>query len=451
MTNFEKWRAYTAGLPSPDNFIDWSFRFMISAALQRRVWSPPEHEPIFSNMYITLVGDPGVGKGGPIRAASSILTEHKLEDANKAEDFEGDAKHIAKATEEVDIKEAQAEMLQGKDKSAGVEKPLLIPVAADAVTYEALVQSMAHCIRRINYKKTMPDGSVKMPIYSHTSQCFCLEEMASLFRKHQNDLINFLIQAYDCSESYEYRTKTAGRDRILRMCVNFLAGTTPDFMQETFDDAILNQGYSSRTFYIYGAKNRKPVFFRPELTEEQRQYRRELSAHVKKLTKLYGCIQVSDETKKWLQDWVEDFTLHPEKRPAKSPKMKAYYARINIHIMKVAMAIHFGETTSMEVPQSTFEEAIRILQKEEVTMQMALTVGGNNPLSKVAGKIVEHLGLVGKRTQKELLVQFWEHIQTGKVGLDEILNYLQATDQIKIQTDTSPETGTQTIYYMVKQ
>jgi hypothetical protein len=448
MTNFEKWKKYTAGLPSPDNFVEWGFRYMISAALQRRVWAPPEHEPIYPNMYVTLVGDPGVGKGGPIRAVSSILTEHKLEDAKNVEQFKGDEQTIAQAVHDADIKSAQEDMVKGKDKSASVEKALLIPVAADAVTYEALVQSMSHCLRRINYVKTDAEGKQKMAIYSHASQCFCLEEIASLFRKHQNDLVNFLIQAYDCSDSYEYRTKTAGRDRILRMCVNFIGGTTPDFMQETFDDALVNQGYSSRTFYIYGAKNRKSVFFRPELTEEQKQYRREISAHVKSLTRLYGQIKVTDETKLWLQDWIETFAANPDKRVARSPKMKAYYARMNIHIMKVAMAIHFGETTDMFVPQSTFEEAIQILQREEVTMQLALTVGGNNPLAKTSAKVVEHLQSVGKRTFTQLLAQFWEQVK--KQELEEVLNFLQITDQIKTAQITDEVKNETHIYYMFK-
>jgi hypothetical protein len=232
------------------------------------------------------------------------------------------------------------------------------------------------------------------------------------------------------------------------MCVNFIGGTTPDFMQETFDDALVNQGYSSRTFYIYGAKNRKSVFFRPELTEEQKQYRREISTHVKSLTRLYGQIKVTDETKQWLQDWIETFAANPDKRVARSPKMKAYYARMNIHIMKVAMAIHFGETTDMFVPQSTFEEAIQILQKEEVTMQLALTVGGNNPLAKTSAKVLEHLQSVGKRTFNQLLAQFWEQVK--KQELEEVLNFLQTTDQIKTAQITDEVKNETHIYYMFK-
>ena len=322
------------------------------------------------------------------------------------------------------------------------------PVAADAVTYEALVQSMSFCLRRINYLHTEPDGKQRMKIYSHSSQCFCLEEIASLFRKHQNDLVNFLIQAYDCGESYEYRTKTAGRDRILRICVNFLGGTTPDFMQETFDDALVNQGYSSRTFYIYGHKNRKSVFFRPELTEAQRGYRKELAAHIKALTKLYGQIRLDQETFTYLEKWKEQFDNKPELRKAKSPKMKAFWARMNIHAMKVAMAKHFSESLEMYIPLDTFKWAIQFIEDESPNMQMALTVGGDNPLAKASSKVLEYLQRVGKKNFKELLTEFWEKLR--KTELEEVLNYLQQTDQVccrQIKDEVTEETH---IYYIAK-
>jgi hypothetical protein len=449
MTNEERWLEYTSGLPSPDNFIEWSFLYLISASLQRRVWTPPDHDRVYPNMYITLVGDPGVGKGGPIRAVSSILTEHKLEDHKDTSKFKGDEKVVADAVIDNDIKVAQEDMVKGKNKDASIEKALLIPVAADAVTYEALIQSMSYCLRRINYLKTEPDGKQRMAIYSHSSQCFCLEEIASLFRKHQNDLVNFLIQAYDCGESYEYRTKTAGRDRILRICVNFLGGTTPDFMQETFDDALVNQGYSSRTFYIYGHKNRKSVFFRPELTEAQRGYRKELSAHVKALTKLYGQIRIDQSTMDWLTRWKEDFDAKPEMRTAKSPKMKAFWARMNIHVMKVAMAKHFSESLEMYIPLETFKWAIDFIMHEANSMQLALTVGGDNPLAKSSAKVYEYLVHVGKKTFKELLAQFWEKLR--KTELEEVLNYLQQVDQVYCRQITDNTTGETHIYYHAKE
>lgn len=450
MTNRQKWLQYTDGLPSPDNFITWAYRFLVSSALQRRVWMPPEHDKVFPNQYVCLVGDPGVGKGGPIRAVASILNEHKLEDSLNDSKLTGDQLTVARALLEKDVSNAHDDMVKGPDKAAtDVERPALIPVAADAVTYQALVQSMAHCYRYINYIAKEPDGTSRQKIYGHSSQCFCLEEKASLFQKHTNDLINFLIQAWDCGESYEYRTKNKGRDRILRICVNMISGTTPDFMQSTFDDALVNQGYSARTIFVYGAKNRKSVFFRPELTDEQKKYRAEISAHIKSLTRLYGQVRIDPTTISWLQKWKESDDAALQRGQGIKGKLIPYRARKNLHLMKTACANHFGESAEMYISQAEFEQALEELNAEEKTMAMALMVGGENKLSKISIKVHEFLSVAGKRTFNELWAQFWE--KANKEELQEVLEFLQGTGKVRVSTEQDETTGTAHIYYIAKE
>ena len=79
MTNFELWKEYTSGSASPDNYLDWGYRYLIAACLQRRVWLSASHAPCYPNIYPILVGRPGVGKGQCIRLVDDILRHHKLE------------------------------------------------------------------------------------------------------------------------------------------------------------------------------------------------------------------------------------------------------------------------------------------------------------------------------------------------------------------------------------
>lgn len=418
---------------------------MIGASLQRRVWCPPTHEPIYANQYTTLVGKPGIGKGGPIRAVSSILNYHKLKDANidAPESWTQQEKDVAANCLDQDMKAAQSVGVKGANAElTSVAEPLLIPVAADAVTYEALVEYMAKNIRRVNYTK--PDG--KMGLYSHCSTCFCLEEIASLFRKKTEDVINFLIQAYDCGETYEKRTRTQGNDRILRMCLNFLGGTTPDFMQQAFDDALIHQGYASRTFFIFAAKNRKTVFFRPELTDEQRSCYKDLLLHVKRLTRLYGQVQLEPGTEHFLQEWLTHFNNNPDKYNFASAKLEPFKARMNIHVMKMAMAIHFGDSLSMTIPLGTFQKAIEVINAEGKSMHMALTMGDSNPLSKSSQKILNYLDTTGKRSFKQLFAEFWEKLPQGKKSLEEILDYLQMVDSVTAVEEKQQDGTTMMMY-----
>jgi hypothetical protein len=219
-------------------------------------------------------------------------------------------------------------------------------------------------------------------------------------------------------------------------------------MADTFDDKLLSQGYSSRTFYVYAARNRKSVFFLPELTEEQKGYKQELLEHVKKLSTLYGQVKLDDETVKFLADWYSDIEENPHKRASKSAKLDAYYSRKNIHVMKVAMAIHFGESTDLFIPKETFVKAITFLEKEERIMEYALILDGKNPLAEPTRKIVEFVSRNKEVTFIHMLTEFWGYVDQKQ--LLEIILFLQDTNQLESHNGTDPITGEKLLMYSIK-
>ena len=439
MTNYDKWRSYTDGLISPDNYIDFGWYYLISASLQRRVWVGPTHAPLFPNIYVILVGEPGLGKGIVIKPVSEILKFHKLQDPGVNPKYAAALSGIEKKQIEIVAKDDYEKALEiengfekGKDnRNKSYEKPLLFPVAADATTYEALIKSMAKSLRRINYMEKNGDDQEVMKIYSHSSLAFCLEEISSLFRKHTEDTVHFLIQAYDAGD-YTYDTKTQGKDRVRRCCLNFFGGTTPGFMQSTFNDQLLTEGFSSRTFFIFATTNRKTAVFIPDLTAEQRQHRQDIIDHVEKLSHLYGKCYISPADMQWLEDWWKEAYKN---RPNINPKLNPYYARKQIHVLKLATAIHFGESTEMILTRNDFRSAIDTLAAEEVNMHLALGVDNKNPLSIPAKKILAWLKVSGLKSRKEILLEFYDQLPGGPDDLDEILNHLKMANKIKDKTE----------------
>lgn len=455
MTNFEKWRAYMEGCISPDNYIAWGYYNIISSTLQRRVWVGPKHAPLYPNMYTILVGEPGVGKGRVITPVSEILKYHKLENPklNNATNLPGlneTDKLVVKVTAEEDYKEAQKEEDKFTVKQKYFEKPLLIPVAADAITYEALVLEMARSLRRINFPEWCEKtNKYNMGMYLHSSLCFCLEEISSLFRKRMEDLVNCLIKVYDCQD-YNYETIKRGKDRVKSCCLNFFGGTTPGFMQSVFNDKLLSEGFSSRTFFIYATKNRKTALRIPELTKEQLDYKKEILDHVGKLTKLYGPVEVTEEAWQFLEDW---WVKAQSERPNTSNKLNPYYARKNIHVQKLAMALHFGESTEMKIGIARFQEALVVLADEEKKMHYALGFDSDNPLQKVTTKLENYLIKSEKaKTYKELYAEFWSQIPTKSPGedLNVILQHLVFMGSIAEEMKEHPHSKQFLKYYAAK-
>jgi len=457
LSNFEKWRLYTQGLPSPENYIDWSWYYIVSAALQRRVWMGSDNQQLFPNMYVILVGPPGTGKGLVLREVTNLLRYWTL-------DMSEGAKDIAKTTEEkaqiaalVETNVANATKTefqgQGKGKKETI-KPLLIPVSADAITYEALVLAVGDSYRYINYRDTSKEPHRIVP-YGHSSLCFILQELSSLMRKRTNDTVNYLLGIYDCPKDYEYTTITRGKDRVRRGCLNIIAGTTPSFMQSTFDEGLIGEGFTSRTFYIYAPKNRFNVaMFRSNVTPEQEEALKHLQEHIRKLTSMYGPVKITDEAAQWFQEWWNEL-CEKQLFANKSPEMVPYYARLNIHVMKLAMCLLFGEDASVDefgkpagyITIDILKRAIAILRKEEVNMHHALVLEGNNPVSKAAQKMLECM-----RTKPCNWIDLYIACSkiAKKVEIEEALEMLQATNQVSAGDMIDPITKDTIKVYRIK-
>jgi hypothetical protein len=190
----------------------------------------------------------------------------------------------------------------------------------------------------------------------------------------------------------------------------------------------------------------------PPLTPEQEQHKTDLLTHVKKLTSLYGPARISDATRQWMQEWWEKYNEKKEWKN-KSPEMIPYYARKNIHVMKLAMALHFGEDAEAdeqgrpknEIPQGTFERAIAVLEAEEKNMHLALVMEGKSPEAKASQKILELLH-DGEKQVVDLMIPC--HKQgVNRQQFEEALEVLMVTNQIITDSRPDKDTGVETIYY----
>jgi len=420
MTNFERWQTYMAGIKSPQSFIDFGFYYLIGASLQRRVWCGPSHMPLFSNTFIGFVGEPGIGKGLVLNQVASFLKYHELEVPNK----QANVKLNADDKTSIEIfKEATAmsdyQTATGTKSPAGLkDAPRLIPVAADATTYEALVVALARSTRHLNFRELDPiTGQNVLKTCIHASICFCLPEAGSLFRRKTEDTVNFMLQTYDCGD-YHYDAKTAGlKETIKNSCLNFLAGTTPNFMKKTFNADLLGEGFSSRCWFIFESQNRFETTRVPDLTPLQEQCKVELLAHIKKLTRLYGRIEFEDGAEEWLDNWWK--TVHHgggNGRANLSDKLKPYYSRKDIHVKKMAMIQILSEHAEddgnlkpiAKITIHSLKRAIETLAAVERKMHLALMFNGRNPLGELSNKIEGFLTRKGAQTFNQIYGVFYE-------------------------------------------
>jgi len=322
VTNLERWRLMLKDKESPDSFINWGFHFLIASALQRRVWWG-EEPAVYPNIYVFLVAEPGIGKGMVLGPVKELLAFHKLKETEKSATQIYDAfcaKLFNKTNANLSGEPHGLEGVITPDKSKqSDDSTLLFPLGANSTTYEQLVYDMARSTRIVQYNQTQPDGTSKKRFYTHNTMSFVVPELASLIKTRTENIVNFLHDTYDCVDPYEYRTKNMGKDNITKSCLNFIAGTTPHYMASAFDDKMLNEGMSARSFFIYAFSNRHFKFNVNSISEEQVRAKAELLVWLKQLSKLYGRVKFTGEAFEFIQFWYEN--IHPNTRGNKDAKL----------------------------------------------------------------------------------------------------------------------------------
>ena len=368
MTNFEKFHFYLKDLESPTHFITWNFLYSISSTLARRVWLGNDFQT-YPNIYLIFVGRPSIGKTLPATKTTEILQELKtliVEDGN-------------------------------------VFEKQVVNISASSTTIEALYEDLAHSIELIKICDKPPKK------YVHSSMSFCIgDEMGTLFRDKQTDLITFMTQGWDCVSRFVRRTVSGGETEIVNMCINFLGCCTQDWLAKNVNTGLMEQGFTSRAIFLYGDKPRhRTTTLKVDI--EQRKAINEFKEHLKKIAKLCGEIKFSPldtpEAYEWFDNWVHnrmDKIINIDKR------VEHYYGRKKRHLMKIAMLCHFAEKTTMQLDLEDFQQALRLLEEAEVDMHQALLAIGRNPVHSLALKIKEYVKNRKQVTWNRILVDHFD-------------------------------------------
>lgn len=464
-SNWQKWQLYNSDLPAPQSFVDWNFYFLIAAALQRRVWiGAYDHQPLFTNIYVTLVAPPAAGKGISISPTNDALNFWKLpppfKGLNVKDTDEVSPEEMAKQAEIEAIMmgdQELADMFEKKNKKKIDDVKLIIPMGANATTFESLTQTIAKSVRRINFTRYCPiQKKDVLGVYTHSTLAILLTELSSLFKKQAENTVNLITDLYDC-KPYKYETKHMGTDYIQKGCINLLAGTTLSYMEQVFSDRILNEGYASRSFFIVETK---PRFFRwnfNQLSDEQKAARKQIIDYVKSLTTIYGEVKFTEEAEEYLRVWWEE--KHHLIFVNKDPKLEYYYGRKNNHVKKMCAIIHFSEnrflnkisgSCDMKITLDTVMRVMHILNKIEINMHQALTFSSSNPNARASRRVLKILqDKPNGINWNDLQVELWEHMDVIK-DLKQLIEYMEGREQIESFENPIPELRRKGLIYKLK-
>ena len=396
-----RWRNYMRDCPSPANWIDLGWYAAVSAALQRRVWYyEAEHNPIYLNLFNIFIGPPGCGKGGVLRPISKFFN-HPLMRKNLSD--------------------------QKRDLNAGEEVAMKIPLGPTDASYQAVLDEL---VARTGVHRYEHNGTTKN--YIHASMFILLDELNSLFKRHSNEVPNFLLNAYDCRD-HDYKTRHNGKAIISKLCVSLLAGCTNTMLKDAARYGIFEDGFVSRCIFSFEFEPRFYAFEHNNTYDtQQKEDYNELLAHLLKLTGLFGELSYTPEAKEYLSTTYMEKDV-PRLKSSRS-KMQTYFARKGMHLQKLAAAVHFSRDFSMQVTLDDALETRRLLDSLETKMQIGFNSIGRNEFLPFAKDIAR---MVRQRKQgmsaAELLVEFQSEMSYPE--LQEVLMTLVLTCELSQEGD----------------
>lgn len=283
----DRYLAYTGLSAAPPAFHRWAGLVAIASAVADRVWVMSHSEKLAPNLYVFLVGPSGVGKGV---ATNTML--RLLDAAGVARIYNGmlTAQHL------VDVLGSRG------------AKPLIPHVT---LITEELSLSIGD--------KVLADR-----------------------------LLRLATKLYECTPfPFTEGTRTHGAIEFRGQCVNWLAGTTQEWLRDSVPRSAIEGGFFARVSAIVDPGPPRRVT-RPTL--DLRGFDA-LVDDLRALAGLKGEITLDPAADEVYWDWYERRPGPPE------PVLEPVWARVPMHVLKLAALLSLSEGTSMVITEGHVTQA----------------------------------------------------------------------------------------------
>lgn len=344
---------YVEDTESPRIMHIWSILACVSAALGRRNYLPFGIGPIYPNMYVLLVGPPGVRKSTALQIASKFV---KLNTQVKfaPDDTAGQRQGLISALTQKDLTDEENFQKQ-LDKD-----------------YNFTVEGLT--------KEVLGNLEINVNPQDINTMFISASEFSTFSGINNLDLLNFLGKLWD-GEDYQYTLRKES-DIIKAPLLNLLGCSTATTIAKTFPEAAIGQGFMSRIILVHDSVKYKKVP-RPK---------RLPSSIADQISAVFNTIyfSFSGEFKESTEAAVYLETLYEKTSHIEDHRFIYYIERRQSHLVKVAMNLAACRLSQI-IELQDVKDADLLLKYTELAMPDALGEYGLAPLAAVKQKLVEFL------------------------------------------------------------
>lgn len=325
----EAFSEYTGRMGSPAVFTQWAGIFGVAAALERRVHVRTSRGMLYPNQYHLLVGGPGAGKTIILSELHDLISRFAGEENNK------------------------------------------LHLAPTSTSKAGLIDALRDAERKLIDPKMIP------PTFTFHSLALISNELGTLLPAWEGDFMNVLTDLYD-GRIYSERKRTRElKFRLEHPQLNFIAATTPAYLNSFLPAGAWDEGFISRCMLIYSGPV-PPVDLWAD-TSGNKQLKENLITDLGEIVKMYGVYQFAADAAEALAKW------HMAGGPPTPthPKLQHYNTRRTAHLLKLCMIAAASRTSELIIRLEDYQCALGWLLNLEHHMSdifKSMAMGGDSKI-----------------------------------------------------------------------
>ena len=328
---------YSSYSEAPEMFHFWSGVSTLAGALRRKVWIDQTYFQWTPNFYIVFVAPPGI---------------------------------VSKST----------------TMSIGMRLLKQIPdikFGPDAVTWQALTESLANATEEIANPKT---GEY------HPMSCITIasSEFGTFLDPSDRAMVDALVSLWDGQIGvWEKATKTQGSDTIVNPWINMIACTTPSWIAQNFPEYMIGGGFTSRCIFVYGEEKRHLVAY-PGLSvpKDITKLEADLVNDLHIISSMMGEMTLSPAAVKLGHAWYKQHYNSTLDEKYNDSKIAGYRARKQTHVHKLAIILAASRSSSLIVEEEDLIRAIEIVTSIEPLMPKVFQLIGRSDSARFTEAVV---------------------------------------------------------------
>jgi hypothetical protein len=207
-----------------------------------------------------------------------------------------------------------------------------------------------------NYMASLTEANKEAVAYLEVSELSVLIGKSKL----DDSLLKLLTDLWDSPDEHASFTIGRGQEIMQNVCLNMIAGTTPDWLKNSVPVESLEGGFFSRLILVQrpatGVKNAMPMMQTMHHDALNR-----VIHDLNQISTMSGAFTMTSEAEQAYKIWYYEMN-HPEKAES---FMRGYYGRKGDFILKISMCLSAMFNDNMIIDVDEIQFAIEILNTNE--------------------------------------------------------------------------------------